>query len=443
MTQLATRPSAVRSTIADPFYRGATIAMLLSGIGVSAAAPQIATFLVTDLHTSLATAGLFYLTNLLAPVAGYLIGASSDRTGNRLGLFRWCALAGGVGWIAISFSPAAWVPFVISALLLGFAGAAGSQVFAELHDRLLINGTSNPDGVVAVIRMALTAGWVVGPVLGSFSASIFGLRPMLLGTGVCIIAQMIPFGLQRSIATTRETHGLQDSGLPAGVLGEDPAAGIGVDTGASPKVAAKMRVREMLPLLAFTGLYVLVYAGESVKYAYLPLYMVENLHLSAALRGTIIGIQPLIELCLMPFSIIVARRIGPGPLMAIGAFFGVLANVLFAFSGNAAGLLAGQVLMGGVWGIFAAISIIVAQKLVPDAVATASAIFMSSTALSQALGGVLGGVGSTIIGLPHVFVIPGTLAFIAAFGLFAMRKRFATFERQEAPVDALPSNART
>jgi hypothetical protein len=43
--------------------------------------PQITLFLVEDLHVSLTTAGLYYLTNITAPVAGYLIGARSDRSG--------------------------------------------------------------------------------------------------------------------------------------------------------------------------------------------------------------------------------------------------------------------------------------------------------------------------------------------------------------------------
>jgi SET family sugar efflux transporter-like MFS transporter len=43
--------------------------MFLSGLGISAAAPQIASFLVQDLGTSLTAAGPFYSTNLTAPVA--------------------------------------------------------------------------------------------------------------------------------------------------------------------------------------------------------------------------------------------------------------------------------------------------------------------------------------------------------------------------------------
>ena len=135
-------------------------------------------------------------------------------------------------------------------------------------------------------------------------------------------------------------------------------------------------MRAMVPLLAFTGLYILVYAGEPIKYAYLPIYMNEQLHLPAALSGAIIGIQPLVELALMPVAVVVARRTGMIPLMVVGALFGMGANLLFATTGTAVGLFAGQLLMGGVWGIFAGLGIIVAQRLLPVAVATASAIFI-------------------------------------------------------------------
>ena len=110
--------------LSSPLYRGATLALFLSGLGFSAAAPQIASFLVKEFDASLTVAGLFYLTSLTAPVAGYLVGARSDRSGRRLGLFRLCAVAGFVGWAGIALSTQLWMPFAISALVLGFAGAA-------------------------------------------------------------------------------------------------------------------------------------------------------------------------------------------------------------------------------------------------------------------------------------------------------------------------------
>jgi SET family sugar efflux transporter-like MFS transporter len=398
LTDAVPHDSSLRLTLSLPLYRGATIALFLSGLGFSAAAPQIASFLVRELHASLTQAGLFYLTSLTAPVAGYLVGARSDRTGHRLGLFRLCAVAGFLGWAGIAFSTQLWMPYVISALVLAFAGAATSQLFAAIHDELSLRPNRGNDGVIAIVRMALTAGWVIGPVAGAFLAAQVGLRATLLATAICTLAQIVPLGTLRISAAA---HGHPD---------------------AAASRAPKPSLSVMRPLLFFTGLYICVYAGESIKYAFLPIYMNQQLHLAPALSGAIIGIQPMVELALMPVAVIVARRTGMMRLMVLAAGFGVAANLCFAFTGTAAGLFAGQVLMGGVWGVFATLGIIVAQRLLPTAIATASAIFISSTAVSSALGGLAGGLGVAAVGLPHVFVIPALFALIAVSGLVAMAK---------------------
>jgi SET family sugar efflux transporter-like MFS transporter len=396
---VATRQSAVRATLASPLYRGATVALFLSGLGVSAAAPQIALFLVNDLHVSLSTAGLYYLTNLTAPIVGFAVGARSDRTGKRLGLFRLAALAGFVGWLAIAFSTQAWMPFVISAVILSFAGAAGSQLFAAVHDDLEATKSPVADGVISVVRMALTAGWIVGPVLGSFLAAAFGARAMLIATAVFTLAQVVPLGFMRSRVVVHPS-----------------------EAGEAERVVKRSGFRVLLPLLAFTALYVLVYAGEPIKYGYLPIYMHDDLRLPAVVSGAVIGIQPLVELILMPVAVVVARRFGMMRLMVLGAAFGVGANLCFALTGTAFGMFAGQILMGGVWGVFAGLGIIVAQRLLPGAVATASAIFMSSTAVASALGGLTGGLGVGFLGLPLVFLLPAVYGVIAVVGLALMSR---------------------
>src|SRR6185312_14889425 len=120
-----------------------------------------------------------------------------DRTGRRLGLFRLCALAGFLGWTAMAAADQVWVPFVISSLILAFTGAAGSQLFAAVHDGLRAGGSTVGDGVVSIVRMALTAGWIVGPVAGSLLATESGPRAMLIATGLCTLAQIVPVGMAR------------------------------------------------------------------------------------------------------------------------------------------------------------------------------------------------------------------------------------------------------
>jgi SET family sugar efflux transporter-like MFS transporter len=65
----------------------------------------------------------------------------------------------------------------------------------------------------------------------------------------------------------------------------------------------------------------------------------------------------------------------------------------------------------------------VAQRLLPSAIATASAIFITAPALSSALGGLAGGIGAGTIGLPLVFVVPAALALVASAGLLVLHRR--------------------
>ncbi len=393
------RATAIQQVWASPLYRGATLALFLSGVGTSASLPQIVVFLVKVLGTSMPVAGLYYLTGLTAPVAGYLVGRYSDRTGKRLSLFRLCAMAGFLGWVGFALSNAPWMPFVIGAVVLAFSGSATSQLFTAIHDDLKRNPAGANESVVALIRMALTAGWIVGPFIGAWLAAETGLRTMFWATALCFVAQVVPLGTLNVSSSPKQkvTH--------------------------ATNTASSLSWSDMAPLLAFTGLYVLVYAGEPIKYGFLLLYMEENLGIDPGVRGAVIGTQPLIELLLMPFSVMLARRIGTLWLMCIAAACGVIANLCFAAWPTAVGMFAGQTLMGGVWGLYMVLGLIVAQRLLPNAVATASAIFMSSSALAMALGGGVGGLGVAYLGLPNVFYLPAIFSLLAMIGLALMARR--------------------
>lgn len=58
-------------------------------------------------------------------------------------------------------------------------------------------------------------------------------------------------------------------------------------------------------------------------------------------------------------------------------------------------------------------------------------MFLSSTALSSALGGALGGIGAGAIGLPLVFLLPTVLGVVAMAGLALMDRRLR--DRVEHP----------
>jgi SET family sugar efflux transporter-like MFS transporter len=392
--------STIRLVAGTPFFRSAFVALFLSGVGVSATTPQLTLFLVRELDASLPVAGLYYLTNLTAPLAGYLLGRWSDRRDDRLVLFRVCALVGGVGWLAMSVATDVWMPFLISAVALSVSGASMAQLFAATRDELTRRPSGSDNRVISMIRMAFTAGWVLGPVFGSWFGSQFGLRPLLVATAACTLAQLVPLGRQR----VRRF-------VPAG--------------SAQPGDAASRRraTRRMVPLLVFTGLCVLAMTGDTIKFGYLPLYMADELHVPDQVRGAVIAVQPLLELALMPFFARLADRVGPLPMLVVGTALGTGANLAFATSSTVSGLFVGQLLTAGLWAALGALGVTIAQHLYPEAVATASGLFMSAITLGAAAGGVIGALGVAGLGLPQVFYLPAAFSAVATVGLALLARR--------------------
>nr|WP_294694634.1 MFS transporter [uncultured Friedmanniella sp.] len=396
------------------FYRSAFVALFLSGIAMSATMPQLTLFLVRDLGASLPVAGLYYLTNLAAPVTGYLIGRWSDRRSDRLGLFRVCAVVGALGWLAMALSTEVWMPFVISTLALSVSGASMALLFAAARDELSRHPTGGSDNrVLSAVRMAFTGGWVLGPVLGSWFGGEFGLRALLVATSLCTLAQVLPLGAQR-------VHRY----LPPGSDASRPA----------PRAA----FRPMVPLLVFTGLCVLAMSGDTIKFGYLPLYMADELGISDTLRGAVIAVQPLLELALMPFFARFADRYGALRVMVLGAAAGTGANVAFATSTTVVGLFAGQLLTAGLWAALGALGVSIAQHLYPEGSATASGVFLSSIAVGAAAGGLIGGLGVARLGLPEVFYLPAFLSGVATLGLLLLerRLRLASSAAEQRPLAA-------
>jgi SET family sugar efflux transporter-like MFS transporter len=389
--------SALGIVLRSRFYRSAFLSLLIAGIGVSSATPQLTLFLVRELHTPLPVAGLYYVTNLAAPLAGYLVGRWSDGSRDRLLWFRICAVVGGLGWLLMAASTAIWMPFVISALVLSVAGGSMAQLFAACRDELSRHPTRAENGVVATVRMAFTTGWILGPVLGSWFGGAFGLRPLLVATAVCVFGQVIPLGRQHI-----ERY-------------DDPRR--------APSTYRR-RLDHMGPLLIFTGVCVLAMTGDTIKFGYLPIYMADQLHVSDSVRGAVIGIQPLLELVLLPVVARVADRYGAIRAMTVGAVLGLAGNLAYALSTSVAGLFLGQALTAGLWACVGALGVSIAQRLYPEGVGTASGIFLSAIPVGSAIGGTIGSLGVAAIGLPHVFFIPAALTTLAipAFAVLSTRE---------------------
>lgn len=376
-------------------YRRATVSLFFGGLGISMAIPQLSLFLVQDLHASLPVAGLFFLTNLAAPVFGFVVGRWSDRLTDRLSLFRVGAVVGLVGWVVMAFTTEVWMAFAVNLMVLGFAAATGSLIFAAVRDQLTHAPTGADSRVMSTVRLGFSLGFMTGPVLGSVLGGVAGLRLTLIASGVCTVLQAVPMIGQ---TVTRA--------VPDRVVPGDGAA----DRDAS-------RRQGLLPLVTFLGLSVLAMCGDTIRFAYLPIYMELQLDTPDWLRGVVISVQSVGMLVFIPIMGVLADRFGAHRLVVVNVLLGVGANLGFMAADTELGLITATALNSAMWATLGGIGVIVAQDLYPNGIGLASSLYFSALRFSAAIGGIAGALGVGWLGVPGVFLIPALLCLVAAVGL--------------------------
>ena len=386
--------SALGLVMGSPLYRRSVVSLVLAGLGISVAMPQLSLFLVQELHASLPVAGLFFLTNLSAPVLGFAVGRWSDRLGDRLSLFRAGAVVGLVGWVALAAATEVWMAFLINLTVLGFAGATSALLFAAVRDQLTHDPTGADNRVMSTVRLGFSVGFLAGPLVGSVLGGVAGLRLTLVAAGVCTLLQVVPMIGQRVPRAE-----------PDPVVARSPS---GRDA-AGPS--------SLLPLVTFLGLSVLAMCGDTIRFAYLPLYMELQLGTPDWLRGVVISTQSVGMLVFIPLMGVLADRFGAQRLVVVNVLLGVLANLGLMVGGSELVLIAATLLNSAMWATLGGIGITVAQDLYPSGIGMASSLYFSAVRFSGAVGGIAGALGVGWLGVPGVFLVPALLCVVAAVGL--------------------------
>ncbi len=387
--------SALGLVLRSPLYRRAALSLFFAGLAISVAMPQLSLFLVQDLDASLAVAGLFFLTNLTAPVLGFVVGRWSDRLTDRLTLFKIGAVVGLVGWVAMAFATEVWVAYALNLTVLGFAGATGSLIFAAVRDKLAHAPTGADNRVMSTVRLGFSLGFMTGPLLGSVLGGVAGIRLTLVAAGVCTVLQALPM-IGQTVPRA----------APELVVAPNSPAGRNA-----------FRSPSLVPLVTFLSLCVLAMCGDTIRFAYLPIYMELQLDTPDWLRGVVIAVQSVGMLVFIPIMGVLADRFGAQRLVVVNVLLGVGANLGFMAADSEWGLIAATVLNSAMWATLGGIGIIVAQDLYPTGIGTASTLYFSAIRFSAAIGGVAGGLGVGWFGVPGVFLIPALLCVVAAVGL--------------------------
>jgi MFS transporter, SET family, sugar efflux transporter len=380
--------------VGSRLYRRAMVSLFFAGLGISIAIPQLSLFLVQDLHASLPVAGLFFLTNLAAPLLGFVVGRWSDRLTDRLSLFKVGAVVGLAGWVMMAFTTEVWMAFAVNLTVLGFAGATSSLIFAAVRDQLTQAPTGADNRVMSTVRLGFSLGFMTGPLLGSVLGGVAGLRLTLIASGICTLLQAVPMIGQTVTRAVPDRVELPD------------------DTGRNAS-----RSPSLLPLVTFLGLSVLAMCGDTIRFTYLPIYMELQLGTPDWLRGVVISVQSVGMLVFIPIMGALADRFGAHWLVVVNVLLGVGANLGFMAADGELGLIAATLLNSAMWATLGGIGVIVAQDLYPTGIGLASSLYFSALRFSAAIGGLAGALGVGWFGVPGVFLVPALLCLVAAVGL--------------------------
>ena len=284
--------------------------------------------------------------------------------------------------------------FAVNLTVLGFAGATGALIFAAVRDQLTHAPTGANNRVMSTVRLGFSLGFMTGPLLGSVLGGVAGLRLTLIAAGICTLLQAVP------------------------MIGQIVTRAV-PDRGVAPHEAGRnvMRPRSVVPLVTFLGLSVLAMCGDTIRFAYLPIYMELQLDTPDWLRGVVISVQSVGMLVFIPIMGVLADRFGAHRLVVVNVLLGVGANLGFMAADSEWMLIAATVLNSAMWATLGGIGITVAQDLYPSGIGMASSLYFSALRFSAAIGGIAGGLGVGWFGVPGVFGVPAVLCIVAAVGL--------------------------
>ena len=133
-----------------------------------------------------------------------------------------------------------------------------------------------------------------------------------------------------------------------------------------------------MPLLTFLGLSVLAMCGDTIRFAYLPIYMELQLGTPDWLRGVVISVQSVGMLVFIPIMGVLADRFGAHRLVVVNVLLGVVANLGFMAASSELVLIAATVLNSAMWATLGGIGITVAQDLYPNGIGLASSLYFSA-----------------------------------------------------------------
>lgn len=370
-----------------PFFAPAVLALLASTLAEAIAGSYMALLAVQKLGMSALEVGLFLTLSAVSSIAvTTLFGHWHD---NRPALWPLIValLAKVLGYTLCAFVVAPWMLLVIAFAVFGIANSAFPVLFAIAKGYLDREGGDVPARGMAVLRLASSLSWAIGPALGALFVAYWGFEGVFLGATVLSLV---------AIATVLVSR-----------IAPQPLSSV-----ARPRVTLAVAWLAAPAVAALTFFHWSMFMGSTAT----SITVVTRL-------GTETDVGLLFSLCaaleVVVMGVFVLRPAwGTSRTLLVAGFviFSAYFALLYVMPSLAA-IYWGQVLRAVAIAIISVVGMAYLQRMLPGRAGVASALFGNTSSMGFLLSGIGTGTLAAGLGYTAIFAVCAGLCLVAALVL--------------------------
>lgn len=388
--------SGIKIVFTDRDFRTIFISLFIIGLSVGGFMPYLTVWATNTLHATSFQAGfLFVPMSIIGLIVSFYLASLSDKWGKRKPFIIWALLIGTISRVPLAFTHS----YTIALILLAIGGFnAFSFFFALLNDFIVKKQESKSQAgtITGTVRMAFSQGYIFGPMLGALIIDHGGYTLLFLLSGLLSLATLgwVLFALKEDSMPQTSAHA--SSKAPAGI----------------PSVLIAVFVAALF-----------IFAGDSGRSMYLPLYITDTLKQSVSIVGILFTVTSVFELVFMPLGGYFSDKIGVKRFFVIGIAFQVLYFVLTGLHLPLSGLIALQVFYAFILSATMGVGMVYAQSLAPRQIGLATTAYMTAIQTSAVVSSLAMGSLVSVIPLPSTFYILAVFAVVSGVMFLFMKQK--------------------
>ena len=370
------------------------IVAFLTGIAGALQTPTLSIFLTDEVHARPAMVGFFFTGSaVIGILVSQFLAGRSDKRGDRKSLIVFCCLLGVLACTLFAWNRNYFVLLFVGVFLSSFGSTANPQMFALAREHADKTGR---EAVMfsSFLRAQVSLAWVIGPPLAYALAMGFSFTVMYLSAAVAFIVCGVMVWLF----------------LPS-MQKELPLA-----TGTIE--APRRNRRDTLLLFVICTL---MWGSNSLYIINMPLFIINELHLTEKLAGVMMGTAAGMEIPTMLIAGYFAKRLGKRFLMRVAAVGGVCfyAGMLMAHSPV---ILLGLQLLNAIFiGILGGIGMLYFQDLMPGQAGSATTLYTNTSRVGWIIAGSVAGIVAEIWNYHAVFWFAMVMIIATLFCLLRIK----------------------